>query len=719
MISYTLFETVIGWAGVAWADKGLVGVIEATDANALIVNLGSSTGLNRATGQLIAAGAGGLVFQAGTITNLGLIQADNGSAVTFQAGASLTNDNNGTLTSGSYAAIDTGNDASIAITGSAVTSLDANITLSGTGSSISFGGTAIEQSLSTITAGGTLSLLEDRNFNATANSGIFTDNGVLNLGGGIFTASSLTIGTNAFFNGFGTIDGAVINDGTITVEGGMLIFDGSLSGTGTITTGTGGIIELMGGGPLMQPPSGTGTLELNGGSYTLDTNNLTIANLLVDSNTSLSGTGTVSSVTTDTGTITANGGTLTLGGALSGTGTLSATAGSVLIEAGGGNFGGTIAGQGTVYIDAATTLTAGINLTAKAIVETANVTLGAGASITNHAGDIFTLSSAGGLNEPHRAQIQVVGGKGDKFTNAGTLVAMTDAKLNVAFANSGLLSVEAGTLILQKTLSGGGTLDTASGSVLDIRGGANFAGALMGAGTVRIDSNVTFGAGTTLGVADLIDTSYISLAAGVNLTNQAGDVFAMAASKHPDARHRAQIEVKGGHGDVFTNAGTVTANATAQSFDVGFANAGLVSATSGTLSFLGTVSNTGMIEAKGSVVDISKRVTGHGTLEVAAGGTISLLAGADSSQAFDFLAKTGALDLTNPLDFAGHIHGFSGSDIIDLVNTAETSYNYAGGILTVDNGTTTVASLHFNGSYTTADFTLGSDGHGGTQITFK
>ncbi len=26
MISYTLFETVIGWAGVAWADKGLVGV---------------------------------------------------------------------------------------------------------------------------------------------------------------------------------------------------------------------------------------------------------------------------------------------------------------------------------------------------------------------------------------------------------------------------------------------------------------------------------------------------------------------------------------------------------------------------------------------------------------------------------------------------------------------------------------------------------------------
>ena len=694
-------------------------LIEATDTTSLIVNLGSSTGLNTATGQMIAAGAGGLIFQAGIITNLGLIQADNGSAVTFQSGASLTNDSNGTLTGGSYAAIDTGNDASLSITGSAVTSLAANITLSGTGSSISFGGTAIEQSLSTIMGGGALSVLDGRNFDATANSGIFTDNGALTLGGGIFTSSTLTVGSHAFLSGYGTIEGAVVNNGTITVAGGMLVFDGALTGTGTITTGNGGIIELKGGGNLMQAPSGSGTLELHGGTFTLGSNTLTIANLVVDSKTSLTGTGTVASVTNDAGTVTASGGTLTLNGALSGAGTLAASAGSVLIDAGGGTFGGAITGQGTVFLDAATTLVAGISLSAAAIVETADITLGAGASITNHAGDVFTLSSTGGLSQPHRAQIQVVGGKGDVFTNAGTLFAMTDAKLNVAFANSGLLSVQAGTLTLQKALSGGGTLATASGSLLDIKGGAHFAGALTGAGTVRIDSNVTFGAGASLAVANLIDTSYISLAAGVNLTNQAGAVFAMTAGKVPNQRHRAQIEVKGGHGDVFTNAGTVTANAAAQSFDVGFANAGLVSATSGTLSFLGDVSNTGMIEAKGSEIDISKRVTGHGTLEVAAAGTMSLLGGAAAGQTFDFLAKTGALDLTNPLDFAGHIAGFHGSDIIDLANTAETSYAYASGILTVENGTNTVASLHFSGNYTTADFILGSDGHGGTQITFK
>jgi len=34
------------------------------------------------------------------------------------------------------------------------------------------------------------------------------------------------------------------------------------------------------------------------------------------------------------------------------------------------------------------------------------------------------------------------------------------------------------------------------------------------------------------------------------------------------------------------------------------------------------------------------------------------------------------------------------------------------------NGSETAASLHFTGSYTTADFHLASDGHGGTMITF-
>ncbi len=117
------------------------GTIAATGANALIVNLGS-TGTNTATGQMLGEGAGGLIFQNGTYTNQGLIQADNGSTVTFQAGAVLTNDSaKGVLTGGSYGAVATSNDATLQVSsGVAVNTLAANLLLSGAGSEITFGG---------------------------------------------------------------------------------------------------------------------------------------------------------------------------------------------------------------------------------------------------------------------------------------------------------------------------------------------------------------------------------------------------------------------------------------------------------------------------------------------------------------------------------------------------------------------------------------------------
>jgi hypothetical protein len=84
----------------------------------------------------------------------------------------------------------------------------------------------------------------------------------------------------------------------------------------------------------------------------------------------------------------------------------------------------------------------------------------------------------------------------------------------------------------------------------------------------------------------------------------------------------------------------------------------------------------------------------------------------------DFLTSSGALDLAAPLSFAGTIDGFGGSDVIDLLKTASTSETFASGVLTVQDNGATVASLHFAGSYTTADFMLSSDNNGGTNITY-
>lgn len=139
----------------------------------------------------------------------------------------------------------------------------------------------------------------------------------------------------------------------------------------------------------------------------------------------------------------------------------------------------------------------------------------------------------------------------------------------------------------------------------------------------------------------------------------------------------------------------------------------------GTLSFLGVVTNNGMIDAPSGLIGFASAVAGTGTLEVGAMGTLSLLAGSSAGQTVDFLAGTGLMDLTQAISFDGYIDGFGAGDQIDLVNTAETSFHYAAGVLTVKDGTASVASLHFTGSYTTGSFTLMGDHHGGTLITFN
>jgi hypothetical protein len=80
------------------------------------------------------------------------------------------------------------------------------------------------------------------------------------------------------------------------------------------------------------------------------------------------------------------------------------------------------------------------------------------------------------------------------------------------------------------------------------------------------------------------------------------------------------------------------------------------------------------------------------------------------------------LDLTDPFAFLGSIAGSAGSDTTYLFSTAANGFTYApgtsGGVLTLTEGTGTVATLNFAGNYTSSSFSLASDGHSGTLITF-
>jgi len=165
-------------------------------------------------------------------------------------------------------------------------------------------------------------------------------------------------------------------------------------------------------------------------------------------------------------------------------------------------------------------------------------------------------------------------------------------------------------------------------------------------------------------------------------------------------------------------------------------NAGTLEATgSGGLIVNSDVANSGLIWAYGGNITIMGAVTGSGSALISGAATLEF--GAASSINVTFAgANFGTLVLDSPTAYTGQIFGFTGtspqnSDLIDLHGItfdAGTSWTYndntgsnTGGALTIfetANGITTVVdSITFgNGDYTTANFILATDGHGGTLV---
>jgi hypothetical protein len=428
----------------------------------------------------------------------------------------------------------------------------------------------------------------------------------------------------------------------------------------------------------------------------------------------------------NSGVVDVAGGDLHFNKALSGGGMLEVAKGAGLSIAGGGStFAGMIEGAGTVNISGVTTLEAGATLAVAKLVESNNLKLAAGESVTNLAADDFTLTATASTNvTPHRAQIELSGTANDSFTNLGTVLANGSGseEFGVAFVNNGHVSATAGTLSFLDNVTGTGALSAATGAVIDLVGGATYAGAITGAGTVRFDGAVTLNAGASIAATNIVETDNLTLGASESIKIAAADTYTITtgttgASNPP---HRAQISLAGASGDSFTNGGTLAVNGTGSaSFSLTVINSGNASVGSGTLSFLGAVTNTGTIAATAATAVFGTAIAGTGTLDVGATGTLSLLDGAAAGQTLDFLTTSGLVDLTTPTAFLGTIGGFGTGDSIDLIKTVETSYNFASGVLTVKDNTTVVASLKFAGTYTNADFTLATDNNAGTLITFK
>jgi hypothetical protein len=708
-------------------------------------------------GVLTAGYSGGSFSISGPgFTNAGSITVANGDKLNMAALTAFTNLQNSTLTGGSYE-VDAGSTFQLLDNATIVTDA-ATIILSGVSSVITSLDTTtnkkitIDKTLGTIAGSGALELLAGRNFTASA---AFSDNGLLQLGGVNFTANSgLSIGSAGSLSGYGTVHGAVADAGSITASGGTLSFSSAVTGAGGLSAAAGATIDLKAGGGLSGKISGAGTLQLDGTTAcTISAGtNLAISNIRVDVGATLSGSGTVQGSVADAGTVNAAGGTLKLG-SVTGAGALTAARGAVLDLTAGGALSKAISGAGTLQLDGSTAYTlAGVALGIAALTLDSGVTVSGHGSIASAVANSGTIAASGGklilsgqitgsgalqaaasevldltagetLNEAVRGAGKLELGSAF-LLGSGTLSVATVAidagaslsgagTLTSSITDTGTLAAAGGTLTVNGKISSTGTLSAGTGAVLNLAGGGSFSGILGGIGTVEISTALTLDQGAGFSAATTEETANVTLDANTPLSLAAGAALDMTAASG------ATVKLSGPSTSSFTNNGSIAGNgAGTAELAVAVINKANVSVGSGTLSFLSSLTNDGRIDAAAGLLSVKETVAGTGTLQIGATGTLSLLLGAGTGQTADFLASTGLLDLTKPVDFTGLITGFGGGDVIDLLKTRETSYGFSNNVLTITDGTTTEASLHFSSGYTLADFSVTSDLNGGTFIKF-
>jgi fibronectin-binding autotransporter adhesin len=286
-------------------------------------------------------------------------------------------------------------------------------------------------------------------------------------------------------------------------------------------------------------------------------------------------------------------------------------------------------------------------------------------------------------------------------TDTFTILGVPDA------ANSTGVSTNSGTILLGSAcdlfLDGGGfdnigTLKTAGGSDVWVNS------------TLENDHTVSQSGDFTLG------QSHVG-----TVINDTGAVWSIQGA------HDIVAGAAAGSTSTFTNMGTLTrGGAGVSDFGVAMTNSGRVTVNGGLLEFTSTVTNTDVMTATGgATLQLDKAASGTGALDIGTGagtsGTLNLVTGADTNQTVKYLG-TGTLDLEHAGAFAGHISGFGGSDLVDLVSTLANGFSYSGGssggVLTLTENGTAIAHLNMIGSYTKSTFSLGSDGHSGTLIHF-
>ncbi|MGA3077543.1 MAG: hypothetical protein ABSG56_28160, partial [Bryobacteraceae bacterium] len=675
-----------------------------------------------------------------TTWSLGSMPGSSNNAVITNSGGLVqlnVSDTIGNLTIGSANLLNFENNTALTITGTTIT--NSNSTGSG-GITFSSGGNntdlIIGASAVTLTGGGTITMSNNTNNriygsvaadvltnanNTIQGSGQIGANqmGLVNQSGGTIDADqpqNLTIWTSNGTTNAGKLEATaggnlILKNDTFTNAGGTILASGTnsvvtlLNSTivgGTLNTASGGLIQASG-NPVLN-----GVTIASTGIYQLPNNNDT----------------TIIGTITNNGTIQqSSGGNLTdliLGGA------------SVTLT-GGGTVTMSNNTNNRIYGTAGTDVLTNVNNTIQGSGQIGAAQMG----LVNQSAGIIDA------NQPATLTINTTTGT----TNAGTLEATAGGTLVFAGADT-YTNTGAGTILASGTnsvvsLTGtvtivGGTLNTASGGLIEDTSGTptlsgvtnkgtyqvlndeqtQLVGTLTNLGTIQLNSSgnltelqangaVTLTGGGTIAMSDNINNYLLQSVTGSSMTNVNNTI---SGSGNIGNGAMAFTNDAGGIVDAVSSTGhTLTINTGAATAT----NLGLMEASSGgNLVLDGTIVNTngtinGTLEAlNGGVVTLNSSTINGGTLTTAGTGVITVAGIAELNGATNTVTNAGTLQVPNDqfLDFTGTLNNTGTISLNSIGNTTELSVNSAAATLS---GSGTVTFSDNNQNYILA--TAGGD----------
>src|SRR5579859_7808787 len=317
---------------------------------------------------------------------------------------------------------------------------------------------------------------------------------------------------------------------------------------------------------------------------------------------------------------------------------------------------------------------------------TGSLTLSAGETLS--VASNFTLSAT----NPLRGAFDIsVGGLGVKLSVGGVLApTLLDDLMTytVSASNGGAIQARGLTLISPATIN----VDATSSIEVGTSGGAS-------AGAFTVDAGAT----ASISFYSLVNAPTINNAGSI--TSSDGNNTTAGTVSATTINNSGSISDVNITATVVNNTGTLTLigdTMTALVVDNGIITASAAYGNPAKIS--GSVSGTGQIQiAAAASLALQQVAAGIGVSFTGEGGTLSLGPGSlDASKAFD------------PV-----IQGFDPSDVIDFTGTV-TSAAYAGGTLTLLDGSTTVATLRLSGNYAGATFiTAPTATTGVTQVSLS